>query len=121
MNKELHNKILKDFVHFLKKHNAYVKYRRNMAKFIVSYEKGINATYVDHCCSAFLRNLNGHPLLRDISASMDYRNLLLDAFDWGNTAEGAMFWSYLDDEWRKIYDKQERLKQWKITTSASNH
>lgn len=110
MNKELHDKILRDFIHFLKEHNAYVKYRRNMAKFIVSCEKGINANYVDHCCSAFLRNLNGHPLLRNIRASINYRYLLLDAFDWGNTAEGAVFWCFLDDEWGKICDKQENIK-----------
>ena len=68
----------KDFVHFLKKHNAYGKYRKAF------FEQRM---YV----------LNPFNLIDDsLSEQINY------SFTWSKTKEGQCFWGKLDEKWRKF-------------------
>ena len=84
MKDEEHNKIIKNFVKFLKYNDAYGKYRRYCYR---------NST------------LFGDDAFRPINCDDD---LILLAFFWADTNEGTDFWVNLDKKWRGTLNGYEK-------------
>ena len=107
---EIRKEILKDFVTFLKKHNAYTNYRKNLADYVIlgfpnkrrwnlrwrnAYTYGIKYIY------------HGHITLNNAYTFIN------SAFCWSGTLERNEFWGKLHNEWVSIvfkkYDKYEAV------------
>ena len=100
----IRREIIRDFVKFLKKKNAFVSYRVNTAKFLLWCEKKYMSGDEIHkfICEVFTYGIFAI-LQHRHKEYLDYNhaaNLINYAFSWSTTKEGGIFWRKLDVEWK---------------------
>ena len=83
--------LIKQFIAFLKKNDAYTKYLHNVEKDMDVHFKETKEQVKDFLLRKWLRE----------EAEYSVPNFLAGAFVWSNTAEGHNYWQTLDKRWRK--------------------
>lgn len=105
---EIRKEILKDFITFLKKHNAYIQYRSNIALALGFYTHDFIYHFYNGIVTKVLKDINGKDRLFNIQLA---ESLLNYAFTWSYTPEEDWFWRSLNREWVKYIEEKYNKKE----------